>query len=121
MLAREFRHPLFLTFALLYVGARGNRWWGHLPIPPVLNSYLADVACLPLELTLALVVLRRGYFRRPDFVLPSSWIISAWLVTAVWFELLLPRWQPAATADPLDVLAYAVGAGIFGRWLNRPQ
>jgi hypothetical protein len=95
---REFRQPLFLALALLYALARYNRLGGHLPVPPMLNSYLADVACLPLQLTLALAGLRHWYFRRPDFVLPPAWIVSAWLVTSVWFELVLPRWRPAATA-----------------------
>ncbi|GAA3933076.1 hypothetical protein GCM10022406_17210 [Hymenobacter algoricola] len=120
MLAREFRHPLFLAFAALYALVGYSRQWGPLPLPSALNAYLADVACLPLQLTLALVLLRRWYFRRPGFVLPASWIISSWLVTAVWFELLLPPLKATATADPLDVLAYALGGLIFGRWLNRP-
>jgi hypothetical protein len=116
---REFRHPLFLALAALYALVLGAQHWAPGWLPGVLNSYLTDVACLPLELTLALVVLRYGYFRRPAFVLPTAWIGAAWLVTAAWFELLLPRLRPGATADPLDVLAYALGALLFARWLNR--
>jgi len=117
---REFRHPIFLALATLYALKIGSRFFGYGPLPALLTSYLADLACLPLELTLALVFFRRVYFRRARFVLPTAWIFSAWLLTAGWFELLLPRLSPVATADPLDVVAYALGGLIFGRWLNRP-
>ncbi|SHJ26006.1 hypothetical protein SAMN02745146_2653 [Hymenobacter daecheongensis DSM 21074] len=120
MLAREFRHPLFLILAALYGLSRWHRFAGLALLPAPVNSYLADVACLPLELTVALVLLRRSYFRRPAFVLPVSWIVSAWLLTFGWFELLLPHLRPSATADPLDGLAYAAGGLLFWRWLNRP-
>ncbi len=43
------------------------------------------------------------------------------MATAVWFEGVLPLLHPAqATADWRDVLAYAAGGLVFGRWLNRP-
>jgi hypothetical protein len=120
MLAPEFRHPLLLAFAAAYALVLYNRFVAPGLLPPLLTSHLADLACLPLELTLVLVLLRRFYFRRPDFVLPGAWIFSTWLVTSVWFELLLPHWRSVATADLLDVLAYALGGLSFARWLNRP-
>ena len=112
---------LVLGLSLLYALLYSNKHWGHRALPAVLTSYLADVLALPLLLTVALLLLRHGYFRQPTFVLPGAWVVGAWVVFSVWFEGLLPRWQPAvATADPLDVLAYAVGGWVFWRWLNVP-
>jgi hypothetical protein len=52
--------------------------------------------------------------------LPVSWVVAAWLAVSVWFERLLPLWSAQATADPLDVLAYALGGVAFQKWLNKP-
>lgn len=121
---RELRHPVFVVGTLLYllVAARkyGGPLFSHWPLPDVVRFHLADLLALPLELTLALFVMRRWYFRRPSFVLPAAWIVSTWVVFAVWFEVVLPLFDRRATADPLDVVAYGVGGLIFWRWLNRP-
>ncbi|UOG73016.1 hypothetical protein MTX78_12865 [Hymenobacter tibetensis] len=116
----EFRHPLFVAMAGLYALFFYNRRWGHWELPAVLNAHLADVLALPLLLTVALWFMRRLYFRQPAFVLPFSWVASTWLLLAVCFEGVLPLLKPAATADPLDVVAYAVGGLVFWRWLNHP-
>lgn len=123
---RELRHPIFLLGTGLYVLAAAYKYGGAVsaswPAPPaLLRHHLADALALPLELTLMLSGMRRWYFRNPAFVLPTSWIISFWLVTSVWFEGILPRYDARATADPLDVVAYAVGGLVFWRWMNRPD
>ncbi|SNR57862.1 hypothetical protein [Hymenobacter sp. AT01-02] len=122
---RELRHPLFLSGVVLYAVAASTKYGGPLTarwqLPELLRSYLADTLALPLELTLVLFVMRRWYFRRPRFVLPATWIFSTWVVFSIWFEALVPRFDARATADPLDVVAYAVGGLIFWRWLNRPD
>lgn len=107
---------LTVLYGLLYL----NKHWWHHPLPVLLTSYLADVLALPLLLTAALLLMRHGYFRQAAFVLPGSWVVAAWALLSLWFEWWLPRVQPAAVADPLDVLAYAVGAWVFWRWLNVP-
>ncbi|GAB3294897.1 hypothetical protein [Hymenobacter tenuis] len=116
----ELRQPLFVAGAGLYVVLQGNRRLVQVPLPSLLNSYLADVLALPLLLTLALWYMRRVYFRKPGFVLPGSWVFSTWLAVVVGFELLLPIWRPTATPDPWDAAAYAVGGLVFWRWMNRP-
>jgi hypothetical protein len=35
------------------------------------------------------------------------------------FEVIGPHWMQRATGDPLDVLAYAVGALLAGVWWRR--
>lgn len=123
---RELRHPLFLVGTGLYVVAVLYKYAGSVsahwpPLLPLLRAHLADALTLPLELTLALCAMRRLYFRRPEFVLPTSWIFSTWVVMSVWFELVLPRYDARATADPLDVVAYALGGLVFWRWMNLPD
>lgn len=118
----ELRHPLFLVLAGLYLFSLVNRHWLLLPLPAFVNSYLADCLYMPLELNLLLWFMRRVYFRQPRFVLPGFWVLSTFLLSAVWFEVVVPglRTYPA-TADPLDVGAYAAGGLVFWRWLNRPD
>lgn len=119
--AYELRQPLFLVGAALYLLAiMHKRGVGPLPYwPPLLASYLADVLTLPLELTLLRWVMRRFYFRTPVFVLPLSWVVATWLTVSIWFEGILPYFSRAATGDPFDVAAYALGGLIFWRWLNQ--
>jgi hypothetical protein len=109
---------LYVVAVMYKYGGPISAHWA--PLPTLLRSYLADVLTLPLELTLALYCMRRWYFRNPRFVLPASWIFSSWVVMAIWFEGILPMHDARATADPFDVVAYALGGLIFWRWMNRP-
>ncbi|MBO2012421.1 hypothetical protein [Hymenobacter negativus] len=112
------RHPLFLSSALLAGCAQLSKRWLHWPLPAWLTSYLSDILFLPLTLSLALAAHQLLYGRQAT--LPGSWVLAAWAVVALWFEGLLPRWSATAVADPFDVLAYAAGALLFQRWLNKP-
>ncbi|MEJ7665926.1 MAG: hypothetical protein WKG07_43620 [Hymenobacter sp.] len=85
---------------------------------PWLTSYLADVLFLPLLLSVALA-LHRAWLGS-SATLPVVWVLAAYVGVAVWFEGILPLYSARAVADPLDVLAYGVGAWVFLRWLNRP-
>ena len=105
-----------LIYVLLYL----NKRWLHQPLSELVTSYLADVLALPLTLSAALWLLRHMYFRQPDFTLPGSWVVATWAGWSLWFEGVLPRLQPQATADVGDVLAYALGGWLFWRWLNVP-
>jgi hypothetical protein len=110
-------HPLVAAGALLYAGLRLNRHWLHHPVPSLLSAYLGDLLCMPLLLSLLLAAHRLLINRRGT--LPVAWLVGAWAYVAVWFEGLLPLWSPQAVADPLDVVAYALGTWAFHHWLNR--
>ncbi|WP_303311711.1 hypothetical protein [Hymenobacter sp. BT730] len=116
----ELRHPLFLLGTALYLFSCLNRYWPIWHLPTFINSHLADLVDLPLQLTLILWVMRRFYFRQPTFTLPVAWIISSWVVIAIWFELIMPQFNPRMVADPLDVVAYTLGGLVFWRWMNAP-
>ncbi|UOQ77485.1 hypothetical protein MUN84_01895 [Hymenobacter sp. 5516J-16] len=120
-LPAELRHPLFVLGTGLYVFACINRYWPFWHLPAFVNSHLADLLDLPLQLTMVLWLMRRFYFRRPSFVLPLSWIVASWVVVAVWFEVVMPRFNRNMVADPLDVVAYTLGGLVFWRWMNRPD
>ncbi|WP_460619405.1 magnesium citrate secondary transporter [Hymenobacter ruber] len=97
-----------------------NRCVLHVPLPALVTSYLADVLALPVMLTLALAVQRRLGNHSRHFILPDTWLLASWLFVSVWFEGILPSYSRQAVADPLDVVAYALGTLAFRQWLNRP-
>jgi hypothetical protein len=75
------------------------------------RCYLNDLLCLPLFLPTILYVQRRLGLRRTD-AFPRAWeVVQHWLVFAVVFEVVLPRYPTwfRTTADPLDAVAYLVG------------
>lgn len=109
---------VWLVTALLAGGYQLSKRWLHWPLPAGVAAYLSDVLFLPLMLGVALATHQLVYGRQA--VLPGRWVLAARAVVALWFEGLLPRGSATAVADPFDVLAYAVGACIFQRWLNKP-
>ncbi|WP_400190611.1 hypothetical protein [Hymenobacter sp. B81] len=114
------RRPLFVAAAALYGLYQLATRWGRWQPPGWAASWLADLLCMPVVLTLALAV-QRAWRRQPRFTLPDSWLLAAWLYVSGWFELLAPLLRPDRyTADWLDVLAYGAGTLVFRRWLNRP-
>lgn len=114
----SFRGWLWAVSASVYVLLYANRHRIHWSLPSLVTSYLADILALPLILSVALWVMRHVYFRRPDFSLPVSWIIATWAVLGVWFELILPIFQPHTIADGFDIVAYGLGGLLFGQSLN---
>lgn len=116
----EFRRPLFAGAVGLHGLLQLNRHVLHTALPTPFNSYLGDLLALPVLLTLALAAQRRLGPHSATFVFPDAWLLAAWLGVSVWFEGLLPLFSSHAVADPLDVLAYALGTLAFRHWLNRP-
>ena len=116
---RLLRHPLFLwsaaLFALKYLleHLRIFTW-------PLVHAYLDDLLALPVILTLVVAVQRQWVYRNPRYILSKFQVIFAVVYVAVLFEGLLPALSASYTRDAWDVVAYAVGAGIFYRFINRP-
>lgn len=113
---RVLRHPLFVGAVLL---AATNQMLERNDISlPFIHSYLDDLLCFPIVLTVGLA----GYrlIHRDDAYTLGPWQVWATVVLyAVMFEWVLPSYSPVYTADALDVLAYAVGTLVFLRWVNR--
>ena len=107
-------HPIFVVAVIL---AAVNQLLERQGIYiPVVHSYLDDLLCFPLVLTIGLAVYR---IILPQYTL-SPWHI--WPLFAIYgfvFEWYLPQTSPVYTSDPLDLLAYFMGILIFQRWINR--
>lgn len=108
---------LLLSLAGLFVWARCAE--GSAGLPSWAACYLDDLLCLPLVLGLVLTVHRLAG-RPVGWTLPRSHGLSAVLLYALYFELVLPLVKVTATADPRDVLAYAAGWAVFEAGINRP-
>lgn len=83
-----------------------------------LSDYGADLLALPVALGIALWVIRKSKPDRQDYRLPWTLILAAVVIFAVLFEGLFPMWSDRFTADPLDVVAYGLGASLFAWKLN---
>ncbi len=86
--------------------------------PVWMSSYGDDLLCLPLVLSLVLMVHRLA-LANPGFVLPVSHGLAAVIGFGIFFEGFLPRFGSGAVGDPLDLLMYFCGYGVFQLGLNR--
>lgn len=84
-----------------------------------LYSYLDDLLCLPIVLTLVLTV-ERMYFKNNRFVFSWHYTGAAVVLFAVFFELLLPSFSHRHTSDVLDIAFYMAGAVLFHTTINKP-
>lgn len=75
-------------------------------------SYLTDLLCLPILLSLTLIIVRR-WFRGRVKHLTSAQVIFVWIYLSVVFEWVLPKFSPRYVSDPLDVIFYALGGMVF--------
>lgn len=86
--------------------------------PGWVRSFGDDLLCLPLVLSLVLVV-HRLVRRCPDYNLPFFHGLLALILFTVYFEVVLPGTGHPAVGDPLDFLFYLVGFIVFQLGLNR--
>ena len=111
-----FQNRAFLLAAGLYALNLGFKQTGA--SVPLLQYYLNDLLCMPLVLTLTLFLQRTFTFRDPSHVFTKYQVMIAVLYYSVGFEVVLPQILPRYTADPLDVLAYALGGWFFYLFIN---
>lgn len=108
--------PLFLTACALF-GINQLLEFHHIFLPYV-HAYLDDVLCFPIVLTLILFLFRTAILKDPNFCLSSYQIAFAVAYFAFAFEEVLPYFSSEYTSDVLDVVFYAIGGGIFGKWMQ---
>jgi hypothetical protein len=111
------RSTYFLSATILYASFKLFRILG-LITSGVINDYLADLLCMPIVLTIILTSVR-FLKKRPDFQMPLSGILFTLVYWSVYFEWFLPSRSTSYTADPLDVIAYFLGAASFFLWQRR--
>ena len=107
--------PVCLTSVVLYLA---NRWL----IKPshienwFFSGYFNDLLCIPLFLPPVLLVDRVLGIRHHDGYPTAFEIIGHLTLWSICFELIAPQFPDIyrTTADPLDVVAYTLGAAICG-------
>ena len=82
---------------------------------PLIHSYLDDLLCFPIVLTLGLAAYR---FFWPNYRLTTWHMLPVLLVYSVYFEIYLPSVTANATADIVDVVMYTIGLTVFGYFIN---
>ena len=83
-------------------------------LPKFFSSYLNDLLCLPIVLSICLFVIR--FFSKDEQIKIS--LFSAFSLAAfysIYFEIYLPDVTERYTSDVVDVLLYFTGAFVF--WL----
>jgi len=113
------RDPLFLVGCGGYVV---NRWLVKPHVPAgFFHSYFNDLWLIPCALPLILWLHRQLGLRTHDQPPQFSEILPHLLFWSALFEWLGPRFVLHTTGDPLDVLAYAIGATLAGLWWQRER
>lgn len=115
---RTLIHPVFITAVLL--SAVNQLLERNGIFLPVIHSYLDDLLCFPIVLTVGLTGYRILH-QDGSYTLGPWQVWPAVVLYAVVFEWVLPSTSPVYTSDVLDVAAYVVGTMVFLRWVNRPS
>jgi len=110
-------HGALPVLAGMFILVRLGEFGGTLP--GWARWYLDDVLCLPLVLAAVLAAHRLGG-RDAGWRLPLTHGILALGLFGIYFELVLPLLRPSAVGDPLDLVMYALGLGLFQFLINRP-
>jgi hypothetical protein len=80
---------------------------------PFIQGYLSDFLAVPLMLGVILIVMR-WYTNNPHFRFSIPQIFFAFAYTSLAFEWFIPMYKSNFHADWWDVLAYGLGALMYG-------
>jgi len=108
---------VWLGLALLYLATQAGRRLGV--VHGAADWHLTDLICLPLVLGVALM-LQRLAGQAPTWRLPRWHGLVGVTGFALYFEVLLPRFHPQATADLTDSVCYLLGWVLFELLINCP-
>jgi hypothetical protein len=101
---------LFICCAILFTVSQLLQFTGN--APEWVSGYVDDLVVMPIILTLALIGIRL-LSSQPDFELPRTYLVAAFLVVSIAFEWWIPLRSPHFTSDWLDVLCYGAGTLAF--------
>lgn len=105
---------VFVLYALHYLFKQESIY------PQLLKYYLGDLLCMPIVLSIALILMSIIYFKKYAR-LSILQIGLATFLFSIYFELLLPSLDNAYVQDPFDVLCYALGGFFYGIVFNPKQ
>ena len=87
---------------------------------PILNSYLDDLLCFPIVLSIILFIHRRWRVKNNKYTLPFQHVLIAVILFILIFEIALPIVSDKYIADIKDVLVYLIGVTFFLIYMNVP-
>lgn len=115
---RVVRNPFFYIPALLFVLNQILEKAAGIFLPLV-HSYLDDLLAMPVILGVTLQIYQFIHPSKDCFHFRKRHVLVAFIYVSLVFEVILPRFSDVYTADLFDVLCYAVGSGVFYRFINR--
>lgn len=95
---------MFLTALAVYLLQQTG-----VPLPSLIQNYLNNLLCMPLVLTICLIVLQ---FIKKNYrlTIPIFAIASITIYYILYFEWYLPKVNDRYTSDPIDGVLYVIGA-----------
>lgn len=87
---------------------------------PLIDSFLDPILFMPILLHLILWERRYLFGKGPGYVLSWSQMLMVLIFVSILCEYFFPQWNDKFTMDYWDIVCYAIGAFIFGRFLNLP-
>jgi hypothetical protein len=105
------KHPLFLSFvlaaSLIFVAKQLQ-----LQLPNWLYFYLNDFLCMPIVLSLCLLILR--ILKKTESLYVPFFVVLGLSTYFSWhFEWLMPQLSTRYTSDFIDIVLYFSGAMLF--------
>lgn len=102
----------FVSFGIFLL----NLFLLNLPVrlPEFFSSYLNDLLCMPVVLSICLFIIRK-ISKRKELIISLFSAFSLAALYSIYFEIYLPEVTERYTSDTVDVLMYFTGALIF--WL----
>ncbi|WP_281543240.1 hypothetical protein [Maribacter aestuarii] len=105
---KRFYFPVFVTIAIFVYVAQQTA----IDLPLLVNNYLNDLLCMPIVLKICQYLVRQFKSDR-GLQIPITLALTLTVLYALYFELLLPKFNVRYTADTIDVLLYFAGALFF--------
>lgn len=108
------KHPIFIAIVTVATGVYLLELF-EIKLPWIISNYLNDLLCMPLVLSLSLVIIR--ILKKDDkLYVPLVVVVIVTLYYAFHFEWLIPKFNARYTADAIDVALYSFGAFLFYRF-----
>jgi hypothetical protein len=112
-------NPFFILCCLLFwINQAIERLWGI--FIPWIHAYLDDLLAMPVIFGITLQIFRWIHPLRNQFVFTKVQLLVGWIYFSLIFEVFLPSRSDIYTADPWDVLCYAIGTLLFYKLINFP-
>ncbi|MFD0796245.1 hypothetical protein ACFQZJ_02140 [Maribacter chungangensis] len=115
MLITNIRRWYFLVFACIAIVVYGAQQLSF-PLYHPINNYLNDLLCMPIVLKLCQYAVR-SIKRDEHLNIPVKLSVTVTILYAIYFEVLLPKFNDRYTADFIDVILYFIGL-VFFIWME---